>query len=160
MIIRYYRSLIIPPHEKKSESEFLRQTENDNALVTSSTWIWSTLMLVHREFRRTTQVVLWTARNILHRILYINYECKTQTRAVADLRGARGTHAPSPGSKFFQLHAVFKKIWQNRMLAPPGSWRPLLGEILDPPLMGHPPLSKFQWRIQDFPEETHYFSES
>ena len=28
------------------------------------------------------------------------------------------------------------KIWQNRMLAPPllESWRPLLGEILDPPL--------------------------
>ena len=27
-------------------------------------------------------------------------------------------------------------MWQNRMLAPPpGSWRPLLGEILDPPLV-------------------------
>ena len=24
-----------------------------------------------------------------------------------------------PGSKFFQFHAVFGKIWQNRMLAPP-----------------------------------------
>ena len=48
---------------------------------------------------------------------------------VADLRGARGT-----GPKFFQFHAVFGKIWQNRMLAPPGSWRPLLGEILDLPL--------------------------
>ena len=24
-----------------------------------------------------------------------------------------------PGSKFFQFHAVFWKIWQNRMLAPP-----------------------------------------
>ena len=40
------------------------------------------------------------------------------------------------GSKFFQFHAVFGKIWQNRMLAPPlESWRPLLGEILDPPLL-------------------------
>ena len=28
---------------------------------------------------------------------------------------------PPPGSKFFQFHAVFGKIWQNRMLAPP--WR-------------------------------------
>ena len=45
------------------------------------------------------------------------------------------TRAPR-GSKFFQFHAVFGKIWQNRMLAPPlGSWRPLLGEILDPPLL-------------------------
>ena len=45
------------------------------------------------------------------------------------------TRAPPPGSKFFQFHAVFGKIWQNHMLAPPPeSWRPLLGEILDPPL--------------------------
>ena len=28
---------------------------------------------------------------------------------------------PPPVFKFFQLHAVFGKIWQNRMLAPP--WR-------------------------------------
>ena len=33
--------------------------------------------------------------------------------SVADLRGA------ALGSKFFQFHAVFGKIWQNRMLAPP-----------------------------------------
>ena len=58
-------------------------------------------------------------------------------KAVADLRGARGTLAPPPGSKFFQFHAVFGKIWQNRMLAHPlGSWRSLIGEILDPPLEG------------------------
>ena len=48
------------------------------------------------------------------------------------------TRPPPPlGSKFFQFHAVFGKIWKNRMLAPPPpleSWRPLLGEILDPPL--------------------------
>ena len=42
---------------------------------------------------------------------------------------------PSRGSKFFQFHAVFGEIWQNRMLVPPmESWRPLLREILDPPL--------------------------
>ena len=40
----------------------------------------------------------------------------------------------APGSKFFQFHAVFGKIWQNRILAPPGSWRPFHREILDPPL--------------------------
>ena len=43
---------------------------------------------------------------------------------------------PPRRSKFFQFHAVFGKIWQNRMLAPPlRSWRPLLGEILDPALI-------------------------
>ena len=36
---------------------------------------------------------------------------------VADLSGARGM--PPWGSKFFQFHAVFGKIWHNRMLAPP-----------------------------------------
>ena len=25
----------------------------------------------------------------------------------------------APGSKFLQFHPVFRKIWQNRMLAPP-----------------------------------------
>ena len=37
-----------------------------------------------------------------------------------------------PGSKFFQFHTVFGKIV---CCPPPGSWRPLLGEILDPPLI-------------------------
>ena len=51
--------------------------------------------------------------------------------------GARD--APPRGPKFFQFHAVFGKIWQNRMLAPPpGELAPLLGEILDPPLYGLP----------------------
>ena len=46
--------------------------------------------------------------------------------------------APPWGSKFFQFHAVFGKIWQNRVWVPPlGSWCPLLGEILDPPLHVH-----------------------
>ena len=50
--------------------------------------------------------------------------------------GSRGREGRPPGPKFFQFHAVFGKIWQDRMLAPPllGSWRPILGEILDPPL--------------------------
>ena len=53
---------------------------------------------------------------------------------MADLKGAQRTPPGVP--KFFQFHAVFRKIWQNRMLAPPGGWSPLLGEILDPPLAG------------------------
>ena len=36
-----------------------------------------------------------------------------------DLGGARGARAPPPWvPKFFRLHAVFGKIWQNRMLTP------------------------------------------
>ena len=45
-------------------------------------------------------------------------------------KGVRGTHAPPEGSKFFQFHAVFGKICQNRMLAPPGE--------LAPPPRGNP----------------------
>ena len=56
---------------------------------------------------------------------------------MADLHSKILDARPPWGSKFFQFHAVFGKIWQNCMLAPPlESWRPLLGEILDPPLKG------------------------
>ena len=54
--------------------------------------------------------------------------------SVADLRGRKGC-VPPWGSKFFQFHAVFWKIWQNLCWRPPPP-RELrtLGEILDPPL--------------------------
>ena len=53
---------------------------------------------------------------------------------MADLH-SRILDAPPSGSKFFQFHAVFGEIWQNRMLAPlMEGWRLLLGKILDPPL--------------------------
>ena len=55
-------------------------------------------------------------------------------RALADLGGAWGTHAPPWASKFFRFHAVFGKIW--RVHAPPGGFTPPLGKILDPPLPG------------------------
>ena len=43
---------------------------------------------------------------------------------------------PNHGPKFSQFHAVFRKIWQNRMLAPPPRrvGVPILQGILDPPL--------------------------
>ena len=47
---------------------------------------------------------------------------------MADLRGDL-RDAPQ-WSKFFQFHAVFGKIWQNRMLAPPRE--------LAPPPRGNP----------------------
>ena len=48
------------------------------------------------------------------------------------------TRPPSPGGpnsfNFMQFLGKFGKIICWRPLPPPGSWRPLLGEILDPPL--------------------------
>ena len=47
---------------------------------------------------------------------------------VADLHSKiLDARPPPPGPKFFQFHAVFGKIWQNRMLAPPP------GELAPPP---------------------------
>ena len=59
-----------------------------------------------------------------------------------------------PGSKFFQFNAVFGKIWQNLMLAPPGQ--------LAPPPRGNPgsatalkpralPTKKVQYLQRTFP---------
>ena len=49
--------------------------------------------------------------------------------SAADLTGD-ARDAPPPGPKFFQFHAVFGKIWQNRMLVPP--------DELAPPPRGNP----------------------
>ena len=57
--------------------------------------------------------------------------------AVADLGGAQGARAPPRAPKFFRFHAVFGKIWQNRMLAPPLGVGATPGKILDPPLRGY-----------------------
>ena len=55
---------------------------------------------------------------------------------VTDLGGHSRCVPPPHGPKFSQFHAVFCKIWQNHMLAPLlEGWRPLLREILDPPLL-------------------------
>ena len=37
--------------------------------------------------------------------------------------GSKGAHVPL-GSKFFEFHVVFGKIWRNRMLAPPPRGNP------------------------------------
>ena len=48
--------------------------------------------------------------------------------SVADLHSKiLDARPPSWGSKFFQFHAVFGKIWPNRVLAPPP------GELAPPP---------------------------
>ena len=48
-------------------------------------------------------------------------------------RGGRKGRAPR-APKFFRFHAVFGKMWQNCMLAPPPGELAPPGEILDPPL--------------------------
>ena len=58
--------------------------------------------------------------------------------AVADLRGRReGQHF-----KFFQFHAVFGKIWQKHMLAPP--WR-----------VGTPIRHRIDYNVKKFNENEH-----
>ena len=61
--------------------------------------------------------------------------------AVVDLRGARGMRAPLG----VQILSISCSFWENLaesyVGAPLGSWRPLLGEILDPPL-DRKPLSR------------------
>ena len=54
------------------------------------------------------------------------------TISVADLRGARGT---PPGVQILSISCSFwENLAKSYVGAPPGSWRLLDGEILDPPL--------------------------
>ena len=58
-------------------------------------------------------------------------------KPVADLRGGAGDARPPPppgGQNFFIFMQFSVKIDKIIGWRPPGSWRPLLGEILDPPL--------------------------
>ena len=50
----------------------------------------------------------------------------SETVSSGGSKGASRDASP-PWSKFFQFHAVFGQIWQNHMLAPPGSWSPPRG---------------------------------
>ena len=50
--------------------------------------------------------------------------------------GARDARPPPPGVKILSISCSFWKILAKSYVgAPLGSWRPLLGEILDPPLI-------------------------
>ena len=50
--------------------------------------------------------------------------------AVADPRGDAPGARPLPhGPKFSQFHAVFRKIWQNHMLAPPPTGNPVSAPV-------------------------------
>ena len=67
-------------------------------------------------------------------------------------KGGEGRTPPPSGPKFLHFHAFFGKNWPNNRLAPPPllAWRPLLWEILDPPLLtisGKPDVSKGNWHV-------------
>ena len=80
----------------------------------------------------------------------------TNTFSGGSKGGEKDTPPGDPNS--FNFMQFFGKIWQNRMLAPPESWRPLLGEILDPPLTlnvnisinTHTMTDMFKWFILSF----------
>ena len=58
---------------------------------------------------------------------------KSHNPPLADVGGGGTREAPRrPNS--FKFMQFFGEIRQNRYVGAPGSWRPLLGEILDPPL--------------------------
>ena len=57
--------------------------------------------------------------------LTIEYLLLVLLDAVADLRGGAPPMLVSPyDPKFSQFHVVFRKIWQNHMLAPPPAGNP------------------------------------
>ena len=59
--------------------------------------------------------------------------CTHEHSTVADLGGR--TRRPPPRTKFY-FYRVFRKILLKYWVSapPPRDWRPLLGEVLDPPL--------------------------
>ena len=60
---------------------------------------------------------------------------------VADLGGGAPGARPPYGPKFSRFHAVFRKIWQNRMLAPPPRG-------LAPPPTGNPGSAPALWNFR------------
>ena len=84
----------------------------DHSVVNKAWWI---------TFFKPISIKLFIYLNklIIYSFKLYNTQIFQQEVAVADLRGGvRDVHPPW-GPKFFQFHAVFGKIWQNRMLAPP-----------------------------------------
>ena len=78
------------------------------------------------------QQCLYAALHLDHVVSHLVWQplqeiAKMAAMAVADLRGGARDTRPPWGPKFFQFHAVFGKIWQNLMLAPPP------GELAPPP---------------------------
>ena len=76
--------------------------------------------------------------------------------SVADLREARGTRAPL-GAQILSISCSFWEILAKSYVGPPlGSWRPLLREILDPPLHLNQNQNRNRHRNQSRAVETHH----
>ena len=61
------------------------------------------------------------------------------SRAMADLHSTILDAPSPPGDQILSISCSFKEILAKSYVGaplPPESWRPLLGEILDPPLQG------------------------
>ena len=77
---------------------------------------------VESELIKVTKMMRISERNVIFCLI----ETNVSPCSVAGLKGRGGEGRPR-GPKFFQYHAVFGKIWQIRMLAPP------LRELVPPP---------------------------
>ena len=68
-----------------------------------------------------TRLADYMAGDMNARDANVNYVSHTSEASPLADRGEGGRDAcPSTlGSKFFQFHAIFGEIWQNRMLVPP-----------------------------------------
>ena len=93
-----------------------------------------------------TFTCIFTVRNEVAKVMFLHLcvcpqgGCLVPVGGQWRIWGGRAWRVPPHGPKFSQFHAVFCKIWQNHMLAPPPEgWRPLLWGILDLPLGGPGP---------------------
>ena len=65
-----------------------------------------------------------------------NTNAAALTSSVADLIGARGTHAPPGGPNSFNFMQFWENLANSYVGAPPKEgWCPHLGKIVDPPLI-------------------------
>ena len=79
-------------------------------------WLWFC------QISPTSEKTTWTAKAYNFHVYYM------LILASGGSKGARGTRT-SPGSKFFQFHAFFGKIWQKSYVgALSESWRPTWGK--------------------------------
>ena len=139
-------NLINSPNLKRETSITSFLSNNMNSYL--NTWSWPVLFFLievpnqpteHKKETRKGPKRIISLYFILWQMLlrFDKALIKTNKTAVADLRGGgrRGRTPPPGGQNFFifmQFSAKIYKIigWRP----PPGSWRPLLGEILDPAL--------------------------
>ena len=82
---------------------------------------------------------------ILFKLLLL---CHSQShrKSVADLRGCEGC-TPPWGPNSFNFMQFLGKYGKSYVGAPLGSWRPVLGEILDPPLEIHSVNNQVSWNL-------------